>query len=165
MLEIQKRVRSSSVFEAVTPWFMDTCLSIHLALDGPLIPYDFRACCRLQITYLSLQTCRASWGSELWDLSKVIELGSTESGLQPAFLIPNLGSFPLFSLSLPPHFFLLLHIIILIIRSQIGTSLVVQWLNLPSNAGNVGSIPGQGTKMPHAAGHLSWRALEPKYHN
>ena len=24
--------------------------------------------------------------------------------------------------------------------------------NLPSNAGDVGSIPGQGTKIPHAAG-------------
>ena len=27
--------------------------------------------------------------------------------------------------------------------------------NLPSNAGDVGSIPGQGTKIPHAAGQLS----------
>ena len=26
---------------------------------------------------------------------------------------------------------------------------------LPSNAGDTGSIPGQGTKIPHAAGHLS----------
>ena len=32
-----------------------------------------------------------------------------------------------------------------------GTSLLVQWLRLPtSNAGNVGSILGQGTKIPHA---------------
>ena len=31
--------------------------------------------------------------------------------------------------------------------------LVVQ--NLPSNAGDAGSIPGQGTKIPHAAGQLS----------
>ena len=30
--------------------------------------------------------------------------------------------------------------------------------NLPSNAGDVGSIPGQGTKIPHAAGQLSPRA-------
>ena len=27
--------------------------------------------------------------------------------------------------------------------------------NLPSNAGDAGSIPGQGTKIPHAAGKLS----------
>ena len=30
--------------------------------------------------------------------------------------------------------------------------------NLPSNAGDVGSIPGQGTKIPHAIGQLSPRA-------
>ena len=27
--------------------------------------------------------------------------------------------------------------------------------NLPSNAGGVGSMPGRGTKIPHAAGQLS----------
>ena len=27
--------------------------------------------------------------------------------------------------------------------------------NLPSNAGDMGSIPGQGTKIPHTAGQLS----------
>ena len=27
--------------------------------------------------------------------------------------------------------------------------------NLPYNAGGTGSIPGQGTKIPHAAGQLS----------
>ena len=27
--------------------------------------------------------------------------------------------------------------------------------NLPSNAGDAGSIPGQGTNIPHAAGQLS----------
>ena len=32
-----------------------------------------------------------------------------------------------------------------------GTSLVVQWLRLHAlNAGGPGSIPGQGTKIPHA---------------
>ena len=32
-----------------------------------------------------------------------------------------------------------------------GTSLVVQWLRLCApNAGDMGSIPGQGTKIPHA---------------
>ena len=30
--------------------------------------------------------------------------------------------------------------------------------NLPSNAENVGSIPGQGTKIPHATAQLSLRA-------
>ena len=30
--------------------------------------------------------------------------------------------------------------------------------NPSSNAGDVGSIPGQGTKIPHAAGQLSPRA-------
>ena len=30
--------------------------------------------------------------------------------------------------------------------------------NLPYNAGDAGSIPGQGTKIPHAAGQLSPRA-------
>ena len=29
--------------------------------------------------------------------------------------------------------------------------------NPPSNAGNVGSISGQGTKIPHAAGQLTPR--------
>ena len=34
----------------------------------------------------------------------------------------------------------------------IGTCLVVQWLRLsPPNAQGTGSIPGQGTKIPHAA--------------
>ena len=30
--------------------------------------------------------------------------------------------------------------------------------SLPSNAGDTGLIPGQGTKISHAAGHLSPRA-------
>ena len=33
--------------------------------------------------------------------------------------------------------------------------------NLPCNAGDVGLIPGQGTKIPYAAGQLSPCALEP----
>ena len=33
---------------------------------------------------------------------------------------------------------------------QQGTSLAVQWLRF--HAGGAGSIPGQGTKIPHAAG-------------
>ena len=36
-------------------------------------------------------------------------------------------------------------------ESGTGTSLVVQWLRLhTSNAEGVGSIPGWGTKIPHA---------------
>ena len=31
--------------------------------------------------------------------------------------------------------------------------------NLPSNAGDMGSVPGGGTKIPHAVGQLSpWAA-------
>ena len=39
--------------------------------------------------------------------------------------------------------------------------------NLPSNAGDVGSIPGQGTKIPHATGQLnpSTTTTEPARHN
>ena len=39
--------------------------------------------------------------------------------------------------------------------------------NPPSNAGDVGSIPGRGTKIPHAVGQLSSRtaATEPTHHN
>ena len=37
-------------------------------------------------------------------------------------------------------------------RIVVGTSLVVQWLRLgASTAGGMGSIPGQGTKIPHAS--------------
>ena len=39
--------------------------------------------------------------------------------------------------------------------------------NLPSNAGDAGSIPGRGTKIAHAAGQLSpcAPATEPARHN
>ena len=33
-------------------------------------------------------------------------------------------------------------------------------MNLPSNAGDEGSIPGWGTKIPHASGQLSPCARE-----
>ena len=49
-----------------------------------------------------------------------------------------------------------------------GTSLAVQCLRLcASTAGDAGSIPGQGTKIPHAAGQRSPRAAttEPARHN
>ena len=37
------------------------------------------------------------------------------------------------------------------IKNFVGTSLVVQWLGLhASTAGGQGSIPGWGTKIPHA---------------
>ena len=39
-------------------------------------------------------------------------------------------------------------------KHVIGTFLVVQWLGLhASNARGIGSIPGQGTKIPHAIWH------------
>ena len=38
--------------------------------------------------------------------------------------------------------------------ASLGLPLVVQWLRLhTSNAGGTGSIPGQGTKIVHAAQH------------
>ena len=39
--------------------------------------------------------------------------------------------------------------------------------NPPSNAGDTGSIPGQGTKIPHAVGQMSLHATttEPAHHN
>ena len=38
--------------------------------------------------------------------------------------------------------------------------------NLPSGAGDAGSIPGRGTKIPHAAGQLGLRTTttEPECH-
>ena len=39
-------------------------------------------------------------------------------------------------------------------HDKIGTSLAVQWLRLcASTAGGTGSIPGRGTKIPHATWH------------
>ena len=36
-------------------------------------------------------------------------------------------------------------------KKNLGTSLVAQWLRLrASNAEGAGSIPGQGTRIPHA---------------
>ena len=39
--------------------------------------------------------------------------------------------------------------------------------NLPSNAGDMGLIPGQGARIPHVEGQLSLRAAttEPNCHN
>ena len=38
------------------------------------------------------------------------------------------------------------------LEALLGTSLAVQWLGLCApNAGGTGSIPGRGTKIPHAA--------------
>ena len=39
--------------------------------------------------------------------------------------------------------------------------------NSPSNAKDVGSIPGRGTKIPHALGQLSLGAAtsEPQFHS
>ena len=37
--------------------------------------------------------------------------------------------------------------------------------NLPPNAGDVGSIPVWGTKIPLVAGQLHGTTVEPEYHN
>ena len=37
--------------------------------------------------------------------------------------------------------------------------------NLPANAGDMSSVPGSGTKNPHAKGQLSPCDLEPTSHN
>ena len=43
-----------------------------------------------------------------------------------------------------------------LIRKKLGgTSLLVVVKNPPSNAGDASLIPGQGTRIPHAAGQLS----------
>ena len=43
----------------------------------------------------------------------------------------------------------------------LGTSLTVLWLRLPaSNAGDLGLIPGQGTKIPHAVQHSQEKKKE-----
>ena len=39
-----------------------------------------------------------------------------------------------------------------VINECLGTSLVVQWLRVCLNVGDMGSIPGGGTKIPRAAG-------------
>lgn len=49
---------------------------------------------------------------------------------------------------------------------MLGTFLMIQWLwdfsddSVPSNVGNTGTVPGQGTKVPHAMGQLSLCAGE-----
>ena len=54
-------------------------------------------------------------------------------------------------------------------KKKFETSLVVQLLRLcPSNAGGVGSIPGQRTEIPHAAWHsqkgkITMRIIKKKY--
>ena len=43
------------------------------------------------------------------------------------------------------------HARVFVKEGELGTSLVVQWLRLHApNAGGLGSIPGQGTKIPFA---------------
>ena len=50
-----------------------------------------------------------------------------------------------------------------ILKSKIGTSLVVQWSILHTfNAGGTGSIPGHGTKIPHATQSSLFKGKERK---
>ena len=40
------------------------------------------------------------------------------------------------------------------LKTELGNSLVIQWLGLhASTAGGIGSVPGWGTKIPHALWH------------
>ena len=49
------------------------------------------------------------------------------------------------------------------LRCEIGTSLAVQWLGLcASTAGGAGSIPGWGTKIPHAVWYGQNKKEKPK---
>ena len=48
-------------------------------------------------------------------------------------------------------------------KEEGGTSLVVQWLRpRASTAGGAGSIPGRGTKIPHASRHGQKRKVQKK---
>ena len=42
-----------------------------------------------------------------------------------------------------------------VLKAHRATFLAVQWLRSAFNAGDMGSIPGPGTKIPHAVGQLS----------
>ena len=46
-----------------------------------------------------------------------------------------------------------------------GVSLVVHWLRILLPMQDADSIPGQGTKIPHAVEQLSPCTLEPMLHN
>ena len=47
-----------------------------------------------------------------------------------------------------------------------GTFLAVQWLRFyASSSGGTGSVPGQGTKIPHAVEQLGQHAITTEPHN
>ena len=49
---------------------------------------------------------------------------------------------------------LIFYYLLISLSLNLGTTLEVQWLRLhASTAGGAGSIPGQGTKITHAARH------------
>ena len=48
-----------------------------------------------------------------------------------------------------------------VIKTEAGGPVV---MNPPANAGDVGSIPGRGTKIPHASGQLSPCAITTEAH-
>ena len=50
-------------------------------------------------------------------------------------------------------------------KTHIETSLAVQWLRLPSNAGGTGLIPDQGTKIPHASWPKNKNIKQKHYYN
>ena len=58
------------------------------------------------------------------------------------------------------------NVILISLKKEEGTSPVVQWLRLhASTAGDMGLIPGRGTKIPHAAGHSHKRKKKNKEGN
>ena len=48
-----------------------------------------------------------------------------------------------------------------VVKTEAGGPVVT---NPPANAGDVGSIPGQGTEIPHASGQLSPCAITSEAH-
>ena len=76
--------------------------------------------------------------------SHFLSLMSSHSSFRTQFCIPS-RSLPL--LVLPQH-----SVYTTVKNSPPGTPLVVQWLRLcVPNAGSISSIPGEGTKIPHAS--------------
>ena len=50
-------------------------------------------------------------------------------------------------------------------KTHIGTSLAVQWLRLPSNAGGTGLIPVWGAKSSHASWPKNQNIKQKQYRN
>ena len=55
--------------------------------------------------------------------------------------------------------------VFLTLKLMLRTSLAVQWLTLPFNAGGAGSIPGWGAKIPHALRPKNQNVKQKQYGN